>query len=124
MRALVLVVCLAAAACENRVNSTEQCLGNGGTTSTFENYTFDVGSGPALDVAGNCHVVLVNCTVTAPEGIRAAENAVVTVRGGRLTGKSGVAVRASGHARVTFEGTQVTGEVKTTDAAQVTGAAR
>jgi hypothetical protein len=106
------------ASCSNRVSSTEQCLGNGSITSTFEDYTFDVDSGPALDVAGNCHVVLINCTIRAPEGIRAGEDAVVTVRGGSLTAR-GAAVRASGRAVITFDGTKVVGDVKAVDAARV-----
>ncbi|MBK8261246.1 MAG: hypothetical protein IPK80_07870 [Nannocystis sp.] len=105
----------------NGVWTTEQCLGNGGTTSTFQNYTFEIESGPALDVAGNCHVVLIDCTIRAPMGIRAREDAVVTMRGGSLTATSGPAVSAAGRARVSFTGTQVSGEIQIADAARVDG---
>jgi hypothetical protein len=108
--------------CENKVSSTRECLGSGSQTWNYDAYTFDVESGPALDVAGNCHVVLTNCTVRAPEGIRAAENAVVTMRGGSLTATNGVAVSASGNAHVSFEGTQVSGTLHRSGAAQIAGA--
>jgi hypothetical protein len=108
--------------CENKVSSTRQCLGNGSQTVSYDDYTFEVESGPALDVAGNCHVVLTNCAVRAPDGILAAEDAVVTMRGGSLTATRGVAVNASGRARVSFEGTQISGTLHKSGAAQITGA--
>lgn len=91
-------------------------------TDNYDGYTFDVETGAAVEAAGNCHVVLTNCTIRAPEGIRASENAVVTVRGGSLTAK-GLAVNARGDARVSFEGTTVTGGVARSDNAQITGIA-
>lgn len=114
---------LALAGCENRVSSTRQCLGNGSRTTTYERYTFDIEDGPALEVAGNCRVVLIDCVVRAPEGVRASESAVVEVRGGSLTATRGPAVSASGHARVSFSSTTVVGRVARSDAAQITGVA-
>lgn len=108
-------------ACENRVSSTRQCLGNGSRTTTYERYTFDIDEGPALEVAGNCRVVLIDCVVRAPEGVRASESAIVEVRGGSLTATRGNAVTASGHARVSFAGTTVVGRVQRADSAQVDG---
>jgi hypothetical protein len=120
MVGLGLLVALGAAGCENRVSSTRECLGNGGISKEYDGYVFDVEEGPALDVGGNCHVVLTNCTVRAPEGIRAGEDAVVTVRGGSVTGGAH-AVVASGNARVTFEGTVVVGVVEKVGGAVVSG---
>ena len=111
------------AACENRVNTTRQCLGGGNVTSTYTDYTFNIEQGPAVEVAGNCHVVLDHCTIHAPEGIRATENATVTVVGGTLIAR-GAAVTASGNAKVSFEGTAVTGTIDRSGAALVTGLAR
>jgi hypothetical protein len=120
MVGLGLLVAVGAAGCENRVTSTRECLGNGGISTEYDDYVFEVDKGPALDVGGNCHVVLNNCTVRAPEGIRAGENAVVTVRGGSVTGGAR-AVAASGNARVTFEGTVVVGAVEKVGGAVVSG---
>ena len=117
------IALLLLAACENRVNTTRQCLGGGNVTSTYKDYTFNIEQGPAVDVAGNCHVVLDHCTIHAPEGIRAAENATVTVVGGTLIAR-GAAVTAAGNANVSFEGTAVTGTVDRSGAAGVTGLAR
>lgn len=114
---------LSLAGCENRVSSTRQCLGNGSRTTTYERYTFDIETGPALEVAGNCRVVLIDCVIRAPEGVRASESAVVEVRGGTLTATRGIAVTASGQARVSFAATTVVGRVQRSDAAQVTGVA-
>jgi hypothetical protein len=108
-------------ACENRVSSTRQCLGDGSRTSTYERYTFEIDEGPALEVAGNCRVILIDCTIRAPEGIRASESAVVEMRGGSLTATRGPAVTASGRARVSFVAAAVTGAVRRAESAQVTG---
>lgn len=121
--ALSLVALGALAGCENRVSSTRQCLGNGSRTTTYERYTFEIDEGPALEVAGNCRVVLVDCVIRAPEGVRASESAVVEMRGGTLTATRGNAVTASGQARVSFAATAVVGRVQRSDAAQVTGVA-
>lgn len=123
--ALIVLAVVAApllSACENRVTSTQQCLGNGSTTSTYTNYTFEVDDGPAVDVAGNCHVVLDHCTIHAPDGVRAAESAVVTIIGGTLVARR-AAVVASGNAKVAFRGTSVTGTVMRSGSAAVTGLA-
>jgi hypothetical protein len=111
------------AACKNEVYSTQQCLGNGSVTENYRHYTFTVQNGPAIDVAGNCSVILTDCTVTAPIGIRATENAVVTVRGGRMTGKEHL-VTASGNARIVFENVETQGQVSQTGSATVSGLAR
>ncbi|MFO0557575.1 MAG: GrpB family protein [Polyangiales bacterium] len=115
------MLAMALVACENRVSSTRQCLGNGGRTTTYERYTFEIDEGPALEVAGNCRVVLVDCNVRAPEGVRASEGAIVEVRGGTFTATRGNAVTASGRARVSFTGTAVVGAVQRADSAEVTG---
>lgn len=106
--------------CENRVNRTRQCLGNGSITKRFDQYTFEIESGPALDVAGNCHIILDHCDVHAPIGIRATENAVVEVRGGSIIASDKL-VELSGNARVTFEQVQTQGQVSINGAATVVG---
>lgn len=114
-------LCLALAmGCENRVNTTRQCLGSGGTTKTYSGYTFDIDEGPALLVGGNCEVILDHCVIHAPEGIRAQERAVVRILGGTLVAR-GAAVIASDAARVEFDGTAVTGTIERTDSATITG---
>ncbi len=117
---LVTLGTLVVAGCENHVSSTRQCLGGGGTTETYANYTFDIETGPAVDVAGNCHVVLEHCTIHAPQGIRVSEGGRVTVVGGSLVGRE-AAVIASDNARVSFDGTEVVGPIQRTGAATVSG---
>lgn len=111
---------LVVSGCENHVSSTRQCLGGGGTTETYTNYTFDIETGPAVEVAGNCHVVLEHCTIRAPQGIRVSEGGRVTVVGGSLVARE-AAVIASDNARVSFDGTEVVGTIQRTGAATVSG---
>jgi hypothetical protein len=106
------------AGCENRVNATQQCLGWGSVTERYRNTTFEIGSGPALDVAGNCHVILNGSVVRSPQGFRVREHGVIEMRGGSLTAGTW-AVDAAGDARVIFEGVQLSGEVRRADRAVV-----
>ncbi len=117
---LVTLGALVGPGCENHVSSTRQCLGGGGTTETYTNYTFDIETGPAVDVAGNCHVVLEHCTIRAPQGIRVSGGGQVTVVGGSLVARE-AAVIASDNARVSFDGTEVVGTIQRTGAATVSG---
>jgi hypothetical protein len=107
-------------ACEDRINTTAQCLGDGSITERYDRYTFSVADGPALDVAGNCQVILTECNVQAPIGVRASEGAVVTVRGGSMIA-SDMLVVVSGNARVTFEDVKTQGRVSIKDGASVIG---
>ncbi len=111
---------LVVSGCENHVSSTRQCLGGSGTTETYTNYTFDIETGPAVEVAGNCHVVLEHCTIRAPQGIRVSEGGRVTVVGGALVARE-AAVIASDNAHVSFDGTGVVGTILRTGAATVSG---
>jgi hypothetical protein len=109
-----------ALACENRVNATAQCLGNGGVTERYHKYTFTVDDGPALDVGGNCQVILTDCNVKASIGIRASEHAVVIVRGGSMVA-SDMLVSLTGNARVVFENAKTQGRISVKDQASVVG---
>lgn len=115
---MLLVTC--SLACENRVNATAQCLGNGGVTERYHQYTFTVEDGPALDVGGNCQVILTECNVKAAIGIRARENAVVIVRGGNMVA-SDMLVVLTGNARVVFENAKTQGQLSVKDQASVVG---
>ena len=95
-------------------------MGDGSITERYDRYTFSVADGPALDVAGNCQVILTECNVQAPIGIRASEGAVVTVRGGSMIA-SDMLVVVSGNARVTFEDVKTQGRVSIKDGASVIG---
>lgn len=117
---LVMLGALVVSGCEKHVSSTRQCLGGGGTTETYTNYTFDIETGPAVDVAGDCHVVLEHCTIHAPQGIRVRDRGRVTVVGGSLVARE-AAVIASDDARVSFDGTKVVGTIQRTGAATVSG---
>lgn len=117
-RWLLLVLLALTGGCENRVHATQQCLGWGSVTETYRNDTFEVGSGPALDVAGNCHVILEGSTVRAPEGFRVREHGTVEMRGGSLTTQHW-AVDAAGDARVVLDGVRVSGEVRRAERAVV-----
>jgi hypothetical protein len=58
--------------------------------------------------------------LTAPKGIEAGGNAIVTVTGGSVT-STDLAAQALGNAQVTFKGTKVTGKTKALGGAKVTG---
>ena len=120
LRVWSLLSMLCVVGCKNEVHATAQCLGNGSVTENYEGYAFSIQHGPALDVGGNCKVFLTNCTVTAPIGIRATENAVVTIRGGKMVGREQL-VLATGKARIVFENVETAGPVSVTGSANVSG---
>lgn len=76
--------------------------------------------GTAITANGGCKLTLNKVDITAPNGISALGNAVVTVNGGSVT-STGLAAQAMGNASVTFVGTKVTGKTKKLGAAKVTG---
>jgi hypothetical protein len=63
----------------------------------------------AVSAQGNCKLTLVNVDITAPTGIEAGVNAVVTVQGGSITATT-FAVHATGNAQVHVTGTKVSGK--------------
>jgi hypothetical protein len=77
-------------------------------------------SGTAINASGNCHLTLVNVDVTAPTGVEAGGNAVVTVQGGSIT-STVFAVHATVNAKVNVTGSRVTGRTQTTMNAKITG---
>jgi hypothetical protein len=79
-----------------------------------------IGSGTAINAGGNCRLELVDVTITAPTAIQAGANAVVTVKGGAVTGKP-VAAKALGKSKIEFSGTKVTGKKQALGAAKITG---
>ena len=79
-----------------------------------------LGSGTAINAGGNCRLELVDVTITAPTAIKAGANAVVTVKGGAVTGKQ-FAAKALGNSKIEFSGTKVTGKKQALGAAKITG---
>jgi hypothetical protein len=82
--------------------------------------TAKLGSGTAVTAGANCRLELVNVNITAPTGISALSNAVVTVNGGSVTGKT-FAAKALGNAQITFKGTKVKGKTQALGSAKITG---
>jgi hypothetical protein len=76
--------------------------------------------GTAVSATGHCNLTLVDITLVAATGIDASDHATVTVRGGSIT-SSVAAVAASEHARVSLTATKVSGPLKKTRAAIITG---
>jgi hypothetical protein len=74
----------------------------------------------AVTAQGNCRIELVDCDITAKTAISAGANAVVVVKGGKVTGKS-EAASALGNAKITFDGTKVTGKKSALGGAKITG---
>lgn len=75
----------------------------------------------AITASGNCHLTLVNVDVTAPTGIEAGVNAVVTVQGGSITGTT-FAIHATANAKVDVTGAKVSGKTQAAGVnAKVTG---
>lgn len=54
----------------------------------FVHAKFDVKDGPAVLVAHNCEVELIDCEIRAPVGVRMQNNAVVTVRRGKIVAET------------------------------------
>jgi hypothetical protein len=79
-----------------------------------------IGSGTAIHAGGNCRLELVDVSITAPTAIQTGANAVVTVKGGAVTGKP-TAAKALGKSRIEFSGTKVTGKKQALGAAKITG---
>ena len=76
--------------------------------------------GTAVTAAGGCKLTLENVDITAPTGIEAGGNAVVTVTGGSIT-STDLAAQALGNAQVTFKGTKVSGKTKALGGAKISG---
>jgi hypothetical protein len=75
----------------------------------------------AISATGNCKLTLVNVDITAPTGIEAGLNAVVTVQGGSITATT-FAVHATGNAQVHVTGTKLSGKTLATPPnAKITG---
>lgn len=98
--------------------STFSCGGN--DSVKLEGVTASIASGTAIRASGNCRLELVNVNVTAPDGIEALSNAVVTVTGGSINA-TGTAAKALGSAQITFSGTTVKGKTKALGGAKITG---
>jgi hypothetical protein len=63
----------------------------------------------AITAQGNCQLTLEDCDITAKVGIEAGANAVVTVKGGKVTGTE-AAAKALANSKIKFDGTKVTGK--------------
>ncbi len=74
-----------------------------------------------VKAGGNCQLTLTGVSITAPVGIEAAANAKVVMTGGSITSSTNSIV-ASAAAHVDLVGTTVSGKVKSSGAAKVTGA--
>lgn len=75
---------------------------------------------PAITASGSCKLTLVDVNLTAPTGIEANGNAVVTVQGGSITATN-FAVKALGGAKVHLDKTEVTGKTQKLGAAEISG---
>lgn len=94
--------------------STFDCGGNDAVTLT------GVKASSGITAGGSCQLTLVGCDITAPIGIDANGNAVVTITGGSINGST-FAVKANGLAKVTMTGTKVTGKTQAMGLAKITG---
>lgn len=74
----------------------------------------------AITAQGNCRIELEDVDITAKVGIQAGSNAVVVVKGGKVSG-SEAAASALGNSKVTFDGTKVTGKKKALGNAKIEG---
>jgi hypothetical protein len=95
--------------------STFECGGNDQVTLTGVTATAGVKAG------GNCVLLLTGVNITAPIAIDAEGNAKVTMTGGSITASTNSVV-AGANAHVDLVGTKVSGKVKASGAAKVTGA--
>ena len=99
--------------------STFRC--GGSDNLRIKGVSATLSSGTAISAGANCHLELVDVNITAPTAIQAMGNAVVTVKGGSITGEKNAA-SALGSGQIIFKGTTVKGEKKALGAnAKVTG---
>jgi hypothetical protein len=77
-------------------------------------------SATAVTASDNCHLALVGVHISAPTGIDASGNAVVTVQGGSINA-TGLAVHASGIAQVQVSGATVSGKTQAEGISKITG---
>lgn len=98
--------------------SEYSCGGN--DIVVLEGVTANLTSGSAVSVAGNCHVTLKNCHITAPVAIDASGNGQVTIEGGEVKGTDS-AIKAAGLSKIDVSGAKVTGKVDKQGLAKVTG---
>lgn len=66
-----------------------------------------------IEAAGSCQLTLIDCDITADFPIKAAGNAKVTIKGGRIHGNQ-QAIQSWGNAVVTIEGAMIEGDQVTT----------
>lgn len=85
-----------------------KCGGNDKLTISGVSAKFDKGT--AVTASGNCKLELTDVNLDAAIGIVAEGNAVVTVKGGSVTGKEAAAKTTTQNAKVSFSGTKVTGK--------------
>ena len=85
-----------------------KCGGNDKLTISGVSAKFDKGT--AVTASGNCKLELTDVTLDAAIGILAEGNAVVTVKGGSVTGKEAAARTTTQTAKIAFSGTKVTGK--------------
>lgn len=95
-----------------------KCMGN--DSAVITGVTANITSGPAVDASGNCKVTFKDCNITTDRGVSASGNAEVTLEGGELKA-SDTAIEGSGAAKVDVKGTKVTGKVKQSGGAKITG---
>lgn len=107
----------AAAASKWDGKSPLTCTGSDEVTITGVTAKLD---GTAVTASGGCKLTLENVDITAPKGIEAGGNAIVTVTGGSITATD-MAAQALGNAQVTFKGTKVSGKTKALGGAKITG---
>ena len=85
-----------------------KCGGNDKVAISGVTAKFDKGT--AITASGNCKLELTDVNVDAGIGITAEGNAVVTVKGGSVTGKDAAAKSTTQSSKITFSGTKVTGK--------------
>lgn len=98
--------------------STFECKGNDAVSLTGVKANV---SGTAIKASGNCQLTLTGVDITAPVGIEASAGAKVTMTGGSIKATTSSVV-ASANAKVDLVGTSVSGKVKQSGNAKVTGA--
>lgn len=80
----------------------------------------DIKSGTAINAGADCKLELEDVEINAPVGIQTGANAVVTVKGGSVTGKD-AAAKALGNSKIIFKGTKVTGKSQALGGAKIEG---
>jgi len=99
---------------------TSPLVCGGSEELTYTGVTVSLPGQTAIQAAGNCHVTLVDCNITAAQGVVASGNGTVVLRGGSVSGATG-ALTTEGNGEIDVEGARIDGAVSASRPGRIRG---